>query len=118
MRPECLILDEPTAMLDPRGRLEVLETVIRLNKEEGITVINITHFMEEAVSADRVIIMSDGEINMEGPPRLIFQRIKELRALGLDVPPVVELVQELRQAGIDLPADVMTVDELVELLCF
>ncbi|EEG77773.1 energy-coupling factor transporter ATPase [Dethiobacter alkaliphilus] len=117
MRPRCLILDEPTAMLDPRGRREVLETVQRLNKEEGITVIYITHFMEEAVAADRVVIMEQGSIVLDAKPREIFQQTDKLRAIGLDVPPVAELVQDLQQAGIDIPSDVMTVDELVERLC-
>lgn len=117
MRPQCLILDEPTAMLDPRGRREVLETVHRLNKEEGITIVYITHFMEEVVAASRVIILEQGKIMMDDVPREIFQQTDKLRAMGLDVPPVVELVRELRLSGVDIPAAVMTVDELVNRLC-
>jgi energy-coupling factor transport system ATP-binding protein len=117
MRPTCLILDEPTAMLDPRGRREVMDTVSRLNREEGITVIHITHFMEEALAASRVIVMDQGNIAMDGHPRQVFQQVEELRTLGLDVPPMAELVRELRTLGVDLPADMMTVDELVKVLC-
>ncbi|MCR3921114.1 MAG: energy-coupling factor transporter ATPase [Firmicutes bacterium] len=118
MRPKCLILDEPTAMLDPRGRREVLETVARLNHEEGITVILITHFMEEAVATDRTIILESGRVVMVGTPQEIFSRVEELRALGLDTPPVAELARELRQHGVALSSSVLTVDELVKQLCF
>jgi len=117
MRPKCLILDEPTAMLDPRGRREVLETVNRLNREEGITVILITHFMDEAVPADRVVILEHGRLALEGSPREIFRRAELVRELGLNVPPISELVRELRAAGVDISPDIMTVDELVEKLC-
>jgi energy-coupling factor transport system ATP-binding protein len=117
MRPTCLILDEPTAMLDPRGRREVMETISRLNREEGITVVHITHFMEEALAAGRVIVMEQGNIAMDGEPRQLFQEVEKLRVLGLDVPPIAELVRELRTSGLDIPADVMTVDELVNRLC-
>ena len=118
MRPKCIILDEATAMLDPRGRQEVLDTVSRLNREEGITIIYITHFMEEALAADRILVLDRGQIRMDGSPRQLFQQVEELRGLGLDVPAVAELVKELRQAGMDIPADVMTVAELVEHLCY
>lgn len=117
MRTKCLVMDEPTAMLDPRGRREVLETVRRLNREEGITVILITHFMEEAVLADRVVVLEGGRIAMEGVPAELFAKAEELRKLGLGVPPVADLVRELRQAGVDVPPSVMTVDELVGRLC-
>jgi energy-coupling factor transport system ATP-binding protein len=117
MRPKCLIFDEPTAMLDPRGRSEVLETVSRLNREEGITIVYITHFMEEAVAADRVVALDRGTVVMGGSPREIFQQVQKLRSLGLDVPPVAELARELRQSGVELPPEVMTVDELVKHLC-
>ena len=116
MRPECLILDEPPAMLDPRGRIEVMETVQRLNKE-GITVILITHFMEEAVIADRVMVLADGRLAMSGTPAEVFMRGDELRALGLDTPPVGRLAQELRLAGVELAPSVLTVEELVSELC-
>lgn len=118
MRPKCLILDEPTAMLDPRGRREVLETVRRLNREEGITVIYITHFMEEAVFADSVLILSAGRLILQGSPAEVFLKQEWLREMGLDVPPVVELTGELRAAGINIPSDVLTVDGLVNLLCY
>ncbi len=117
MRPKCLILDEPTAMLDPRGRREVLETLQRLNREEGITVLLITHFMDEAVAADRVIILHEGRLLLEGTPAEVFLKQDWLRAIGLDVPPVVELAGELRAAGLNIPPDVLTVDRLVDLLC-
>jgi energy-coupling factor transport system ATP-binding protein len=117
MRPKCLILDEPTAMLDPRGRREVLETVMRLNREEGITVIYITHFMEEAVSADRILVLENGCTTLEGSPGHIFGQVEQLRDAGLDVPPVVELAGKLRLAGVKIPPEVMTVNGLVDVLC-
>lgn len=117
MRPKCLILDEPTAMLDPRGRREVLETARRLNREEGITVVYITHFMEEAVTADRVVVLHQGRLILDGIPAEVFHQQDWLREMGLDVPPVVELAGELRAAGLDIPADVLTVDGLVAKLC-
>ncbi|HHX75560.1 MAG TPA: energy-coupling factor transporter ATPase [Firmicutes bacterium] len=116
MRPQCLILDEPTAMLDPRGRMEVMETVRKLNRE-GITVILITHFMEEAVAADRIMVLADGRLVMNGTPEEVFARGNELRALGLDTPPVARLVQELRLAGVELTPSVLTVEKLVSELC-
>lgn len=117
MRPKILILDEPTAMLDPRGRREVMETVGRLNREEGITIIYITHFMEEAAAADRIVVMDGGRSVLEGHAGEIFRQVETLRLLGLDVPPVAELVRELRSAGLPVPPGVMTVDELVAFLC-
>lgn len=117
MRPQCLILDEPTAMLDPRGRKEVMETVIRLNREEGITVIYITHFMEEAVAADRIMVLDKGCILMDGTPAEVFSRVDELKSIGLDVPPVTELARELQLAGVSLRPGILTVDELVQELC-
>ena len=110
-------MDEPTAMLDPRGRAEVMKTLTRLNKEEGMTVVHITHYMEEAALADRILVMDHGEIKMEGAPREIFTRVEDLKALGLDVPPMTELSFRLRRRGIDIPADILTVDEMVEVLC-
>lgn len=117
MQPRCLVLDEPTAMLDPRGRREVMDTVRRLNREEGITVIFITHFMEEAVYADRVIVLGDGEIIFQGTPEETFRQSSLLRNHGLDVPPVAELAEELRAAGLAVPDSVLTVEEMVEQLC-
>ena len=100
MKPECIILDEPTAMLDPNGRREVIKTVHELNRAEGITVLLITHYMEEAIDADRIIVMDGGRIVMDGKPAEIFSRVKELKAYGLDVPQVTELAYELKEAGI------------------
>lgn len=117
MRPEVLILDEPTAMLDPRGRKEVIDTVIRLNREEGITVVYITHFMEEAVVADRVVVLDKGSVMMDGAPAEVFSRVEELKSMGLDVPPIAELARELRLAGVELRPGILTVDELVQELC-
>ncbi len=117
MRPECLVLDEPTAMLDPCGRAEVLELIERLNKEEGITIIYITHFMEEVRDANRLVAMKDGRIVLEGSPRRVFSRQGFLKTLGLDVPPVMELASRLRAEGLDISIDILKVEELVEQLC-
>lgn len=117
MRPQCIVLDEPTAMLDPVGREEVMKTILRLNKEEGITIVHITHFMHEAVNADRVIVMENGKIVLEGTPREVFSQVDILKELGLDVPQVTELAAELRSEGIDLPGDIITVDEMVVEIC-
>jgi len=117
MEPEVLVLDEPTAMLDPSGRREVLACVKRLNKEKGITVVFITHFMDEAAEADRVIVMQEGRIALEGSPREVFSQVEELKAAGLDVPQVTELAKRLCRLGIDVPMDVLTVDELVAAVC-
>jgi energy-coupling factor transport system ATP-binding protein len=117
MRPDCIIFDEPTAMLDPSGRKEVINAIKTLNREEKITVIHITHFMEEAVNAGRVVVMEDGRIVMQGTPREIFARVNELKSLGLDVPQMTELAAELSNEGIDLPKDILTVEEMVTHLC-
>lgn len=117
MRPDCIIFDEPTAMLDPSGRKEVVDTILKLNKEEGKTVVHITHFMDEATNADRVIVMDEGKIVMQGRPREIFARVEELKKLGLDVPQMTELSYELNQEGINTRADILTVEEMVEELC-
>ncbi|HHV78030.1 MAG TPA: energy-coupling factor transporter ATPase [Firmicutes bacterium] len=117
MQPECIVLDEPTAMLDPTGRSEVVSTVRRLNREEKITVVYITHFMDEAVLADRVVVMNDGVIVADGEPRSLFERVDDIREWGLDVPPMAELGAMLREDGFAIPAGVLTVDEMVESLC-
>lgn len=117
MKPDCIIFDEPTAMLDPSGRKEVINAIKTLNREEGITVVHITHFMEEAVEAHRVAVMEDGKLVMVGTPREIFTRVDELKQLGLDVPQMTELASEIRKEGIDIPADVLTVEEMVSHLC-
>ena len=111
MEPECIVLDEATAMLDPAGRREVLDTVHRLNRQRGITVVHITHHMSEAEDADRVIVMNDGVVAMDGTPRDIFSRVEELRSLGLAVPDTVELLHRLNGHGMSLPLTAITVDE-------
>ena len=116
MQPEYIILDEPTAMLDPRGRKEVISTIKMLNKERKMTVILITHYMDEAVQADRVIVMNKGEIIMDDTPKMVFSRVEELKKLGLDVPQVTELVYLLKQKGYDLPDDIITIDECADAL--
>ncbi len=116
MRPECIVLDEPTAMLDPAGRREVLDTVKRLNREQGITVVLITHHMDEAAQADRLIVMHDGHIMADDSPEQVFQNVDGLRSLGLEVPEPVALLYELRQAGVDVPLTALTVDECAGVL--
>ena len=116
MRPDCIVLDEPTAMLDPRGRREVLETIHKLNKEYGITIVLITHYMDEAVNSDRIVVMDDGKIITEGTPREVFSQVERLKAAQLDVPQATELLYELKQAGFPLPAGILTPEECVETL--
>ncbi len=116
MRPRCIVLDEPTAMLDPVGRREVLDTIRRLNTEAGITVVLITHHMDEAAQADRVVVMHDGHIVADDKPALVFQNVDGLRSLGLEVPEPVALLYELRQAGVDVPLTALTVDECAQVL--
>ena len=117
MRPECIIFDEATAMLDPSGRKEVMNTIKKLNKEHNITVLHITHFMEEAVDADRVIVMEKGKKVLEGTPKEVFSHIEELKKIGLDVPYMTELAQGLASEGIKIKQDILTVDEMVGELC-
>lgn len=117
MKPEIIVLDEPTAMLDPVGRREVMETVKYLNKHEGITVVHITHYMEEAVDADRVIVMEQGKIVLQGTPRQVFSQVEVLKEIGLDVPQVTELAYRLRAEGLDVPLDVLKVEEMVDAIC-
>ena len=114
MEPELIIMDEATAMLDPSGRAEVLATVRKLNREKGMTVVWITHFMEEAAIADRLIVMNDGSVALEGTPRQVFSRVNEIKALGLDVPPMAELAQTLRERGMPLPEGILTVSDMVK----
>ena len=116
MRPRCIVLDEPTAMLDPNGRKDVIRTASELNKAEHITVLLITHYMEEVIGADRVIVMDDGKMVMDGTPREIFSRVEELKALRLDVPQVTELAWELKKGGAKLPDGILTIDELMDAL--
>lgn len=117
MHPKCIILDEPTAMLDPNGRKEVLEAVHELNKKERITVILITHYMEEVIDSDKIFVMDQGHIVMEGTPREVFSRVEELKSYRLDVPQVTLLAYELKKEGIDLPDGILTTKELVKALC-
>ena len=116
MEPQCIVLDEPTAMLDPNGRKEVIKTVHELNKQEGITVLLITHYMEEVIDADRVVVMDAGHVVMDGTPREVFSRVKELKRYSLDVPQVTELADELKAAGMEIPCGILTIDELVAAL--
>ena len=116
MRPQCIVLDEPTAMLDPNGRREVVKTVHELNRQEGITVVLITHYMEEVINADRVIVMDDGRVVMDGTPREIFSRVEELKSYRLDVPQVTELAYELQKNGVELPDGILTLNELMKYL--
>ena len=111
MHPDCLVLDEPTAMLDPQGRREVLEAVCRLNREQGMTVVLITHYMEEAAMAQRVVVMDEGKVLLDGTPRQVFTAADTLRQVGLDIPQPTALCAALRAAGIDLPADILTEEE-------
>ncbi len=118
MKPKCIVLDEPTAMLDPSGRKEVIETIHELNKKENITIILITHNMSEVIGADKVIVMDSGKVVMQGTPRQIFSKVKEMKALSLEVPQVTELAYELKQMGIKLSDGILTTDELVRELYF
>lgn len=114
MHPKCIVLDEPTAMLDPNGRKEVIRTVTELNRSEGVTVVLITHYMEEVIGADRLVVMDDGKVIMDGTPREVFARVEELKRLRLDVPQATELAYELKQCGVSLPDSVLTMEELAE----
>ncbi|CEN21172.1 energy-coupling factor transporter ATPase [Paraclostridium sordellii] len=117
MKPKCIIFDEATAMLDPSGRKEVMKTIKRLNREENITIMHITHFMEEAVDADRVIVMEKGKKVLEGTPKEVFSKVDKLKSIGLDVPYMTELSKELKEEGLDINDDILTVDEMVMKLC-
>ena len=117
MRPKCIVLDEPTAMLDPNGRKEVLAAVHQLNKQENVTVVLITHYMEEVIDADHVIVMDDGHVVMEGTPREIFSQVETLKKYRLDVPQVTLLAHELKQSGVEIPDGILTTEELVNALC-
>ena len=117
MKPQCIVLDEPTAMLDPVGRKDVMETIHRLNKENKITIILITHYMDEAVSADKVYVIDDGKIVMKGMPKEVFSQVERMKSYGLDVPQVTETAYNLRKLGIDMPQDILTVEEMVGAIC-
>ncbi|MBR1663349.1 MAG: energy-coupling factor transporter ATPase [Ruminococcus sp.] len=116
MSPDCILLDEPTAMLDPAGRREVMKTIKMLNREKNVTIVLITHYMEEAAQADRVVVIDSGEIIIDGKPKQVFSQVQTLRNLGLDVPQVTELCFELRKAGVEIPQDIITEEECAEAL--
>lgn len=116
MKPACIVLDEPTAMLDPEGRKEVMAAIKKLNRKEGITVVLITHYMDEAVQADRVIVMKEGQIAVEGTPKKVFSQVEYLKEIGLDVPQVTELSYELQKSGVEIQKDILTIDECIEAL--
>ncbi len=116
MHPKCIIMDEPTAMLDPSGRYEVIRAARALNQVEGITIILITHYMEEAIYADRIFVMDDGKIALQGTPHEVFAQVDKMKELHLDVPEVTLLADELRKAGVDIPAGILTKEELAEAL--
>ena len=116
MRPECIVFDEPTAMLDPRGRESIINIIRDLRDDYGVTIVLITHHMDEAIAADRVIVMSDGEIVMDGRPREVFMDMETLRKAGLDVPETTALLHELNNEGFDLPMDALTVDDCAEVI--
>lgn len=117
MRPKCIVLDEPTAMLDPSGRNEVMKTIKEVNKKFGITIILITHYMDEAAQADRIIVMDKCEKVMEGVPREIFSQVEKIKSIGLDVPQVTELAYELQKEGVDISTEILNIDEMVNALC-
>lgn len=117
MKPKCIIFDEPTAMLDPSGRKEVLDTIIDLNKNYGITVILITHYMDEAAKADRIVVMDKGKLILDGKPRDVFSNVEKMKNIGLDVPQVTELSYELQKVGINIDTRILDVNEMVNAIC-
>ena len=117
MQPECIIFDEPTAMLDPSGRKEVINNIKEINKEYGITIVLITHYMDEAAEADRIVVMDDGKLILEGTPKDVFSKVELMKKIGLDVPQVTELSYELNKEGMNLDSKIINVDEMVEALC-
>ena len=117
MKPECIVFDEPTAMLDPSGRKDVMNSIIDLNKNYGITVILITHYMDEAAMGDRIVVVDDGKIIMQGTPKKVFSQVETMKKIGLDVPQVTELAYELRKEGININSEILNIDEMVDALC-
>ncbi|MCD3245961.1 energy-coupling factor transporter ATPase [Clostridium botulinum C] len=117
MRPQCIIFDEPTAMLDPSGRKEVVNTIKDINSRYGITIVLITHYMEEAVEADRIVVMDKGNVVMEGTPKQIFSNVSVMKNIGLDVPQMTELAYELKKSGVNIASDILTINEMVNALC-
>ena len=117
MHPKCIVFDEPTAMLDPSGRKEVMENIKKINKEDGITIILITHYMEEATEADTVVVVDNGKIVLQGTPREVFSNVEKVKSFGLDVPQVTELSYELKNSGFDIDTNILDVDEMVNAIC-
>ena len=117
MQPECIVFDEPTAMLDPSGRKDVMNSIKQLNKEYGITIVLITHYMDEAVQGDRIVVVDDGKIIIEGAPKKVFSEVEKMKKIGLDVPQVTELAYELNKSGINISTEILNVDEMVDALC-
>ncbi len=117
MQPKCIVFDESTAMLDPIGRRQVMSTMQKLNKEYGITIIHITHYMQEAILADRIVVMDKGQVILEGTPKEVFKEVKRIKDIGLDVPDTTYLVYLLNQEGFNLPIDLLTVEEVTEAIC-
>ena len=117
MKPKCIVFDEPTAMLDPVGRKDVMNTILQLNKEEGMTIVLITHYMDEAVKAEKVFVIDDGNMVLEGTPKEVFPQVETLKSYGLDVPQVTETAYELKKMGISISQDILTVEEMVGAIC-
>ena len=117
MKPECIVLDEPTAMLDPEGRKDVINTITRLNKEEKLTTVLITYYMDETVGADRIIVIDDGHVVMDGTPREVLVQVEKMKSYGLEVPQATEIAYNLRKRGIDIPADILTPEEMAGAIC-
>ncbi len=117
MKPECIVFDEPTAMLDPVGRKDVMDTILRLNQEEGMTIVLITHYMDEAVRAEKVFVIDDGNMVLEGTPKEVFPQVETLKSYGLDVPQVTETAYELKKMGIPIAEDILTIEEMVGAIC-
>ncbi len=117
MKPDCIIFDEPTAMLDPQGKKDVMNIIGKLNKEEGITIVLITHFMDEAVQADRLIVMDKGKVQLDGTPKEVFTQADRIKEFGLEIPLAAELAQRLRRRGVKIPADIISIEEMVNFIC-
>lgn len=117
MEPECIILDEPTAMLDPNGRKEVIKTIRKLNQEKDITILHITHYMDELINADRIIVLDKGKIKLQGKPKEVFSQVETLKEIGLDIPVMTNLAHELREIGYDLPEDLLSIEETADAIC-
>ncbi|MCR4944877.1 MAG: energy-coupling factor transporter ATPase [Clostridium sp.] len=117
MQPDCIVFDEPTAMLDPSGRRDVMDSILDLNKNHGITIVLITHYMDEAALGDRIVVVDDGKIIMQGTPKKVFSKVETMKKIGLDVPQVTELAYELQKEGIEVSSEILNIDEMVDALC-